>query len=274
MHGHAEQARVAAGLVRSFQITSVFDELSVLENLQVAVQRSSIAAMASSMPARVIAPRVTAMTVARRVGLRSSCISARRSSRMGRGAGWMWAGIACGPRVLLMDEPMAGMGHEESATMIALIQSLKEELTVVLVEHDMEAVFALADRMTVLVQGAVLATGSVERSAPMPRSSAGLPRRGGNAMSALLEVEGLTGGYGASQGPVRDRHAGQERRSGDPAGPQWHGQDHHAAHHPGIESPDRRRGALSWRSHPQRQCRCDCPARHRHRAGGRQIFRT
>jgi ABC-type branched-subunit amino acid transport system ATPase component len=55
--------------------------------------------------------------------------------------------------------------------MIALIQSLKEELTVVLVEHDMEAVFALADRMTVLVQGAVLATGSVERSAPMPRSS-------------------------------------------------------------------------------------------------------
>jgi branched-chain amino acid transport system ATP-binding protein len=91
MHDHAEQARVAAGLVRSFQITSVFDELSVLENLQVAVQRSSIAAMASSMPARLIAPREAAMTVARRVGLRSSCISARRSSRMGRGAGWMWA---------------------------------------------------------------------------------------------------------------------------------------------------------------------------------------
>ncbi len=164
MHDHAEQARVAAGLVRSFQITSVFDELSVLENLQVAVQRQqhrSYGFFHASASDR--AARDAAMTVAGRVGLEK--LVHQRSSQLSHGARRrldVGLAIACGPRVLLMDEPMAGMGHEESGDMIALIQSLKEELTVVLVEHDMEAVFALADRMTVLVQGAVLATGSVE----------------------------------------------------------------------------------------------------------------
>jgi branched-chain amino acid transport system ATP-binding protein len=62
--------------------------------------------------------------------------------------------------MLLLDEPMAGMGPEESQRMVALLRALKGELTILLVEHDMEAVFALADRITVLVYGRVIATGA------------------------------------------------------------------------------------------------------------------
>ena len=70
--------------------------------------------------------------------------------------------LACEPRMLLMDEPMAGMGHDEAHEMVALIRSLTPALTVLLVEHDMDAVFSLADRISVLVQGAIIATGSVQ----------------------------------------------------------------------------------------------------------------
>ncbi|NQE49385.1 ABC transporter ATP-binding protein [Herbaspirillum rubrisubalbicans] len=164
MHGQAEQARVAAGLVRSFQITSVFDELSVLENLQVSVQRGQHRSYGFfHTSAADHQARQAALAVARRVGLEKLVQQpAAQLSHAARRRLDVGLAIASRPRVLLMDEPMAGMGHEESGEMIALIQALKQELTVVLVEHDMDAVFALADRITVLVQGAVLATGSVE----------------------------------------------------------------------------------------------------------------
>jgi branched-chain amino acid transport system ATP-binding protein len=70
--------------------------------------------------------------------------------------------LATGPRMLLLDEPMAGMGPEESARMVGTLRELKRELTILLVEHDMEAVFALADRITVLVYGRVIASGAPE----------------------------------------------------------------------------------------------------------------
>jgi branched-chain amino acid transport system ATP-binding protein len=68
--------------------------------------------------------------------------------------------LATGPRMLLLDEPMAGMGREESARMVALLKGLNGEETILLVEHDMDAVFALADRITVLVYGRVIASGT------------------------------------------------------------------------------------------------------------------
>jgi len=68
--------------------------------------------------------------------------------------------LASRPRMLLLDEPMAGLGPEESTRMVAMLRELKKELTILLVEHDMEAVFALADRITVLVYGRVIASGS------------------------------------------------------------------------------------------------------------------
>ena len=70
--------------------------------------------------------------------------------------------LATRPRLLLLDEPMAGMGPDESAQMVALIASLRSELTIVLVEHDMDVVFRLADRISVLVYGRLLATGPAE----------------------------------------------------------------------------------------------------------------
>ncbi len=70
--------------------------------------------------------------------------------------------LATGPRLLLLDEPMAGMGIEESQRMITLLSSLKRRQTIVLVEHDMDAVFRLADRISVLVYGRVIATGTPE----------------------------------------------------------------------------------------------------------------
>ena len=163
MHQRAEQSRVSAGLARSFQITSMFGELTVLENLQVAAQRRQHAGygfFASS--ARDRQAREAALVVACRVGLEK--FAQWPSAQLTHGARRrldVGLALACQPRVLLLDEPMAGMGHEESGEMIALIASLKQQHTVVLVEHDMEAVFALADRITVLVQGAVLASGSV-----------------------------------------------------------------------------------------------------------------
>jgi branched-chain amino acid transport system ATP-binding protein len=68
--------------------------------------------------------------------------------------------LAAQPRLLLLDEPMAGMGPEESAAMLKLLHDLKGALTIILVEHDMEAVFALADRVTVLVYGRIIASGA------------------------------------------------------------------------------------------------------------------
>jgi len=70
--------------------------------------------------------------------------------------------LASRPRMLLLDEPMAGLGPEESARMVSMLRDLKKELTILLVEHDMEAVFALADRITVLVYGRAIASGKPE----------------------------------------------------------------------------------------------------------------
>ena len=86
--------------------------------------------------------------------------------------------LAGSPRMLLLDEPMAGLGPEESARMVAMLRALKAELTILLVEHDMEAVFALADRITVLVYGRVIATGAPDDIRANAASARGLSRRG------------------------------------------------------------------------------------------------
>jgi branched-chain amino acid transport system ATP-binding protein len=70
--------------------------------------------------------------------------------------------LACEPRLLLLDEPMAGLGHAESEQMVAMLSGLKGRVTMLLVEHDMDAVFALADRISVLVYGRIIATGTAQ----------------------------------------------------------------------------------------------------------------
>src|SRR5437588_820158 len=156
--------RSALGLARTFQITSLFDDFTALDNIALAVQAHSGHSFrfwrdAHGEPAL----REPARAALARVGLaeRAEVLVSRLSHGEHRALEIAMA-LATRPRMLLLDEPMAGMGPEESARMVKLLRELKAEVTILLIEHDMEAVFALADRITVLVYGRVIATGAPE----------------------------------------------------------------------------------------------------------------
>jgi branched-chain amino acid transport system ATP-binding protein len=154
--------RSALGLARSFQITSLFLDLSVLDNVALAVQahaghsfrfwRDARSEPELREPARAALARVG---LSARADLSASALSHGEHRQLE-----LAMALAGGPRMLLLDEPMAGLGPEESARMVQMLRALKSELTILLVEHDMEAVFALADRITVLVYGRVIASGA------------------------------------------------------------------------------------------------------------------
>jgi branched-chain amino acid transport system ATP-binding protein len=154
--------RSALGLARSFQITSLFPEFSALDNVALAVQAHSGHSFRFWRPAcSEDALREPARAALDRVGLgaRADVVCSNMSHGEHRQLEIAMA-LATMPRMLLLDEPMAGMGPEESARMVALLRQLKGGLTILLVEHDMDAVFALADRITVLVYGRVIASGA------------------------------------------------------------------------------------------------------------------
>jgi branched-chain amino acid transport system ATP-binding protein len=154
--------RSRLGLARSFQITSLFLDLSVLDNVALAVQahaghsfrfwRNARSEPQLRDPARAALARVG---LGARVDSPASLLSHGEHRQLE-----LAMALAGNPRLLLLDEPMAGLGPEESARMVGTLRALKQELTILLVEHDMDAVFALADRITVLVYGRVIATGS------------------------------------------------------------------------------------------------------------------
>jgi len=153
--------RSALGLARSFQITSLFLDLSVLDNVALAVQAHAGHSFRFWRDARTeTALREPAREALARVGLdkRADWPASALSHGEHRQLELAMA-LAGSPRMLLLDEPMAGLGPEESARMVDMLRALKNELTILLVEHDMEAVFALADRITVLVYGRVIASG-------------------------------------------------------------------------------------------------------------------
>lgn len=155
-------ARALRGLARSFQITSILHELRVIDNVALSVQAHAGHSYHFWHPARADAALVEpALAALRRVGLaeRSTELSRNLSHGEHRQLEIAMA-LAADPSMLLLDEPMAGMGIEESARMVETLSSLKGEKTMLLVEHDMDAVFALADRITVLVYGRVIATGT------------------------------------------------------------------------------------------------------------------
>jgi branched-chain amino acid transport system ATP-binding protein len=167
--------RVRRGLARSFQITSILPGFSVLDNVALAVQaRSGSSFRFFGNPARERGLTEPAMEFLQLVGL---------GERAGVPAGLLSHGekrqlelalaLATKPKLLLLDEPLAGTGHEESARIVETIRALKGRYTIVLIEHDMEAVFALADRVSVLVYGRVIATGAPEavRADPEVRSA-------------------------------------------------------------------------------------------------------
>jgi branched-chain amino acid transport system ATP-binding protein len=153
--------RVAQGLVRSYQITNIFKSYSVLDNLALAVQARSGSSMRFWRPA--ISERTLfeqARAIGERIGLGARIDAVAGSLAHGEQRQLeVGLALATHPKLLLLDEPMAGMGPDESARMIALIRSLRSEIAILLIEHDMDAVFQLADRISVLVTGRIIATG-------------------------------------------------------------------------------------------------------------------
>ncbi|HEX9571655.1 MAG TPA: ABC transporter ATP-binding protein [Burkholderiales bacterium] len=155
-------ARSHRGFARSFQITSIYADFTALENVMLAVQAHAGSSFRFWSPARAErALQEPARRVLEEVGL---------GARAGVPAGSLAHGeqraleiamaLATRPRLMLLDEPVAGMGAEETQRMIAFLSTLKGGKTLILVEHDMDAVFSLADRVSVLVYGRIIATGT------------------------------------------------------------------------------------------------------------------
>jgi branched-chain amino acid transport system ATP-binding protein len=162
--GRPVHERSQLGLARSFQITSLFADFTALDNAALAVQAHAGHSFRFWQNARRADElRAPARAALERVGLaeRADVIVAGLSHGEQRQLEIAMA-LATQPRMLLLDEPMAGMGPEESARMVRTLRELKGALTILLIEHDMEAVFALADRITVLVYGRVIASGAPE----------------------------------------------------------------------------------------------------------------
>jgi branched-chain amino acid transport system ATP-binding protein len=155
-------ARSRRGLARSFQITSVYRDFTALDNVALAVQAHSGSSFRFWRSARADeALRGPARAILAEVGLggRADVLAAELAHGEQRQLEIAMV-LATEPRLMLLDEPMAGMGIEESARMTRFLAALKGRQTMVLVEHDMDAVFALADRISVLVYGRIIATGS------------------------------------------------------------------------------------------------------------------
>ena len=154
--------RARRGLVRSFQVTSIFRNFSALDNVTLAVQAHSGHSFRFWRPARTeSALREPARAALDAVGLgqRADVRAANLAHGEQRQLEIAMA-LATEPRLLLLDEPVAGMGPEESQRMVRFLATLKGRVTIVLVEHDMDAVFTLADRISVMVYGRIIATGT------------------------------------------------------------------------------------------------------------------
>jgi len=154
--------RARRGLARSFQVTSIFRDFSALDNVALAVQAHAGRSFRFWRPARTeSALREPARAALESVGLgaRADVLAARLAHGEQRQLELAMA-LATAPRLLLLDEPVAGMGFDESQRMVRFLATLKRRMTIVLVEHDMDAVFTLADRISVMVYGRIIATGT------------------------------------------------------------------------------------------------------------------
>jgi len=167
--------RAPLGLARSYQITSVFANLSVEENMLLAIQahhghsfRFWGRGLKDPQLLAELGPAIETVGLSERAETIAGNLSHGEKKQLEVGMA-----LSCKPQLLLLDEPMAGMGPGGSIELSKLIHKLKKEMTILLVEHDMEAIFSLADRITVLVYGEVVATGNVEeiRSNPAVRQA-------------------------------------------------------------------------------------------------------
>ena len=156
--------RARLGLARSFQITSVIPAFTALENVALAVQAGAGSSFRFLRPAaseqKLNAPAMVALD---QVGIAGRAHTPAGAMSHGEKRQLEIAiALATQPRLLLLDEPLAGAGPEETERLVGILRGLKQRYTIVLVEHDMQAVFAMADRISVLVYGRVIATGTPE----------------------------------------------------------------------------------------------------------------
>jgi branched-chain amino acid transport system ATP-binding protein len=154
--------RAKLGLVRSFQITSILPRFSALENVALAVQARSGSSF-KFLGNAAAEPELNdvAMTLLARFGLAPRAdVPAGQMSHGEKRQLEIAIALAAQPKLLLLDEPLAGTSHDESQRLINTLQALRKELPIVLIEHDMDAVFALADRVSVLVYGRIIASGT------------------------------------------------------------------------------------------------------------------
>ena len=152
------------GIGRSYQKTTIFSDATVFENVRLAVQAhapSAIALMARARVEQGLRERTTAALstagLGARAGTRANTLSHGEQRQLE-----IAMVIATDPKVVLLDEPLAGMSGSESRDMVALIKTLRQGRAVLLVEHDMDAVFAVADCLTVMADGKVIASGAPE----------------------------------------------------------------------------------------------------------------
>ena len=154
--------RARAGLGRSFQVSSLIPDYSALRNVMLALQARQGHSYRFLMPVmRDRALRESARAILERVGLgpRAS-VEAAVLSHGERRLLEIAVALALAPRCFLLDEPMAGLGSEGTARLVSFLRELKQEAPILLIEHDMDAVFQLADRISVLVYGRIIASGS------------------------------------------------------------------------------------------------------------------
>ncbi|HEY9063909.1 MAG TPA: ABC transporter ATP-binding protein [Burkholderiaceae bacterium] len=157
--------RARGGLLRSYQITAIFEEFTVLENVVLAAlaARRHVWRFWKPMLADVESRRAADEAIVA-AGLAAQAeVPAGELAYGQRRQLELAMTLAAQPKFLLLDEPMAGMSVQESAAVVALLRGLKRRYTILLVEHDMDAVFSLADRITVLVYGRVMVTGTPDQ---------------------------------------------------------------------------------------------------------------
>lgn len=158
----AAHRRARLGITRSYQITSLIMQMTVLDNIALAVQAGEGHSFRFIRAARRVASlRDRAMALLERVGLADKADFPTVALSHGEHRHMEIAiALASNAELMLLDEPMAGLGTEESAQMVDLLRGIKGQHSILLIEHDMDAVFALADRISVLVYGHIIATGT------------------------------------------------------------------------------------------------------------------
>jgi branched-chain amino acid transport system ATP-binding protein len=166
--------RVRLGMARSFQITTILHGFTVLQNVALAVQaRSGSSFRFFGRADAEAALNDVAMEHLRQVGLEDRAHDIARALSHGEHRQLEFAiALATGPRLLLLDEPFAGTGRTEAEQLLQLMLRIKGRQTILLVEHDMNAVFALADRISVLVYGKIIASGTPDRIRANPEVQA------------------------------------------------------------------------------------------------------